>query len=60
MMPGQGRRGHAVRWSPDRVAELLGQAALNVTVRLLRGPGPGEKFQRGSLLARKPAGVAGR
>jgi SAM-dependent methyltransferase len=47
----------AYRWSPARVAELLGQAGLVVVARLVREPDETERFQEGCLLLRKPADV---
>jgi SAM-dependent methyltransferase len=41
-------------WSPDSLAELLGEAGLVVDARLLREPDETERSQQGYLLARKP------
>ena len=51
--------GHAISLQyhlrpPDRVAELLGAAALPVLARLVREPGEGETVPRAYLLARRP------
>ncbi|MEZ0075108.1 hypothetical protein [Planotetraspora sp. GP83] len=43
------------RLSPDRVAELLSQAGIEVFARLLRQPAAPEKVPQAYLLARKPA-----
>ncbi|MFI6517948.1 class I SAM-dependent methyltransferase [Spirillospora sp. NPDC050679] len=44
----------AYRLSVDHVAELAARAGLVEIARLRRGPGEGERFQHGRLLARKP------
>ncbi|MGW4209882.1 class I SAM-dependent DNA methyltransferase [Lentzea sp. NPDC004789] len=44
----------AYRWSPDSLAELLGQAGFAEVARLVREPGEGERFLQGQLLMRKP------
>ncbi|MEV7804939.1 class I SAM-dependent methyltransferase [Microbispora sp. NPDC088329] len=47
-------------WRPlERVAELLGEAGFVEEARLLREPDENEKLQRGCLLVRRPADVAG-
>jgi len=45
----------AYRWSPDRIADLLGRAGLGEVARLLREPDEDERFRQATLLARKPA-----
>lgn len=52
--------GHAVsldflRWSPDRMAELVRQTGLVEVARLLREPNETERVQQAYLIARKPA-----
>jgi SAM-dependent methyltransferase len=49
----------AYRWSPGRVAELLGQAGLVKLAQLVREPDETERFQEGCLLVRKPVDVRG-
>ena len=44
----------AYRWSPDGIAERLGQAGLHVVMRMVRDPGPEESSPRAYLLARAP------
>jgi SAM-dependent methyltransferase len=44
----------AYRLSPDRITELLSQAGIVVTARLVREPDETEKTQQAYLLARKP------
>jgi SAM-dependent methyltransferase len=43
----------AYRWSPDSLADLLGQAGFAEVARLVREPGEGERFQQAQLLVRK-------
>ncbi|GIH78360.1 class I SAM-dependent DNA methyltransferase [Planobispora longispora] len=45
----------AYRWSPGHLADLLRQAGLDVTARLLREPDEDERFLHSRLLARKPS-----
>ncbi|SED97759.1 class I SAM-dependent methyltransferase [Streptomyces sp. TLI_105] len=42
------------RWSPDRLAGLLGAAGLVESARLVREPDAGEKTPQAFLLARRP------
>jgi SAM-dependent methyltransferase len=44
------------RWSLDGLAELLHKAGFTESARLRREPNEGERFPRGHLLVRKPAG----
>jgi SAM-dependent methyltransferase len=57
--PTQAYGGHPVSYEShllplDRISELLGQAGLTVTARLLRGPDEHSQRQYVSILARKP------
>ncbi|WP_449062450.1 class I SAM-dependent DNA methyltransferase [Planomonospora algeriensis] len=49
----------AYRWPLDLVADLLGRAGFETTVRVLREPGDGERHHQGCLLARRPAAGEG-
>lgn len=44
-----------LRWTPERITELLGQAGFTVTARLVREPSGQEKVPQAHLLAEKPA-----
>lgn len=44
----------AYRWPVDRIASLLGEAGFTETARMVREPGPSERFRRGHLLAASP------
>ncbi|GAA5021634.1 class I SAM-dependent methyltransferase [Kitasatospora paranensis] len=44
----------AYRWCPDTLAGLVAAAGLTETVRLVREPGPAERFLQAWLLARRP------
>jgi SAM-dependent methyltransferase len=46
----------AYRWPLDLVADLLGRAGFETTVRLLREPDGTDRHHQGCLLARRPAG----
>ncbi|MBG0826011.1 methyltransferase domain-containing protein [Planomonospora sp. ID91781] len=46
----------AYRWPVDLVADLLGRAGFETTVRLLREPEGGGRHAQGCLLARRPVG----
>ncbi|WP_433334929.1 class I SAM-dependent methyltransferase [Spirillospora sp. CA-294931] len=46
----------AYRLPVDRVAELASEAGLTEVARMRRGPGEGERFQHGRLLARRGRG----
>jgi SAM-dependent methyltransferase len=59
LRPTQAYGGHPVSFEsylvpPDRVAELLEQAGLVVTARLVQEPGEGAKRTVATFLARKP------
>ncbi|WP_210594164.1 class I SAM-dependent methyltransferase [Streptomyces sp. GESEQ-35] len=62
LRPERGYGGHPVSYESylepaDRLAELLGQAGLVVTARLVQAPGDGAKRTVASFLARKPGGA---
>ncbi|MEV6277127.1 class I SAM-dependent methyltransferase [Nocardia sp. NPDC051832] len=44
----------AYRWSPERLAELLQDSGFQVLARMVREPGPGERFEQAYVLCWKP------
>ncbi|WP_194816522.1 class I SAM-dependent methyltransferase [Nocardia sp. XZ_19_385] len=44
----------AYRWSPERLAELLRESGFEVLARMVREPGPGERFEQAYVLCCKP------
>ncbi|GAB2649337.1 class I SAM-dependent DNA methyltransferase [Nocardia goodfellowii] len=44
----------AYRWSPERLAELLRDSGFEVSARMVREPGHGERFEQAYVLCCKP------